>query len=96
MDDQTIEELRRPAKEKVTLKKSFMSHGEMKHIRTDLLHVTQRRLCAALIDPSDGEPIQGPMYSYWESGKRSIPLWAARRMRDLAEAAKSYDRREDT
>jgi len=91
MDDLTIKELRKKEKKERPLRRSFMSAGEAKHIRTELLRITQKRLVEALISPIDGEPILVSLYSHWEKGSRPIPLWAARRMRDLAEAARSYD-----
>lgn len=90
-DDATVEEMRKSTKPKPALKRSFMSPGELLNIRTVVLRVSQRKLGEQLLNPSNGQPCSVPQISYWETGSRAVPLWAARRIRDLAEAAKRYD-----
>lgn len=89
-DDPTVVEMRRPDARRTI---SFMAPGELLHIRREVLLVPQARLCEQLIDPTDGEACSTTTLSRWERGSRPVPLWAARRIRDLAEAAKNYDER---
>lgn len=89
-DDQTVNDMRRVDR-KEPLRRSYMSPGELIGLRTHVLRVKQNRLIEQLINPSTGEPCTATAYSRWETGKRRIPLWVARRVRDLAEAAKAYD-----
>jgi DNA-binding transcriptional regulator YiaG len=89
-DDQTVQEMRgrdTPAP------RSFMTASEMRSIRATVLRVTQGKLAEQLIKPTTGEPVTTGMVSRWEIGERPVPLWAARRIRDLAEAARRYDAR---
>jgi len=86
-DDLTITEMRR-AEEKGL---PFMTAGELLCLRTKVMRVTQARLCEQLISPSTGRPISTSIFSLWEKGRRAIPLWAARRTREIGEAAKSHD-----
>jgi hypothetical protein len=89
-DDQTINEMRM-VREKETLRPSFMSPGELLSIRTQVLRVPQGRVIEQLINPSTGSPCTVAAYCRWEKGHRPIPLWVARKMRDLEEAARKYD-----
>ncbi len=93
-DDLTISEIRREEEPKLP----FMSSGELLHLRKEVLGrpgrpCTQERLCKQLISPSTGESISQSVLSLWEKGKRPIPMWVARRVRALAEAAMKYDDR---
>lgn len=87
-DDITVEEMRA---EKPSGTRSFMTFGELRLLRTQTLRVTQEKLAEQLIKPLDGTPVTTGMVSYWETGYRPIPLWVARRVRELAEAARRYD-----
>jgi len=64
---------------------------ELRSLRTGVLRVTRLKLCDQLIRPENGKPLPLSTFSFWEDGKRPIPLWAARRVRELAEAARRYD-----
>jgi hypothetical protein len=90
-DDQTVEEMRIPKARPES--RSFMAAGELRLTRCTVLRVSQARLAEQLIDPSNGRPVSGPAVCLWETGRRPVPLWAARRIKDLAEAAKRYDLR---
>ena len=93
-DDQTVEEMRRePA---TTAPRSFMTPPELRTTRMNVLRVTQSRLSEQLIKPDTGLPVTTGTVCFWESGLRPIPLWAARRVRDLAEAARRYDAKRGT
>lgn len=92
-DDQTVQEMR-AAREPTTVARSFMAAAELRSLRETVLRVTQARLAAQLIKPEDGRPVSVETVSNWEHGRRAIPLWAARHIRDLAEAAKRYDAKE--
>ena len=89
-DDQTVNEMRRVV-ERENLKPEFISPGELFSIRTQALRVTQGRVVEQLINPSTGRPCTVAAYCRWEKGHRPIPLWVARKMRDLEEAARKYD-----
>lgn len=89
-DDQTVNEMRRVI-EKERLRPEFISSGELLSIRTQALRVPQSRVVEQLINPATGKPCTIAAYCRWEKGYRPAPLWVARRMRDLAEAAKKYD-----
>jgi hypothetical protein len=91
-DDLTVVEMRREHGQS-RLDKPFMSPGELINIRTVILRVTQVRLTEQLLDPSTGEQINQSSICLWEKGQRPIPLWAARHIRALAEAARRYDER---
>ena len=90
-DDQTVEEMRRAVPRERSAPKVFMTAMELRATRCNVLRVTQARLAEQLIDPDDGRPVSSPAISLWESSKRPIPLWVARRIRDLSEAARRYD-----
>jgi hypothetical protein len=87
-DDQTVEEMR---SRDVPAPRSFMTAAELRVIRFQTLRVTQGKLAEQLIKPTTGQPITAGLISRWEAGVRPVPLWAARRIRDLAEAARRYD-----
>lgn len=87
-DDQTVQEMRgrdTPAP------RSFMTASEMRTVRATVLRVTQGKLAEQLIKPTTGAPVTASIVCRWELGERPVPLWAARRIRDLAEAARRYD-----
>ena len=88
-----IEEMRMPPGGRKP-KRSFMGNIELRSIRVETLKVTQVALATNLIDPSDGEPISPYLISHWEAGSRAVPLWAARHIRILHDAALEYDRKE--
>lgn len=88
-DDLTVLEMRREQEKPLP----FMSSGELLYLRTKVMRVTQARLCEQLISPSTGAPVSTSIFSLWEKGRRAIPLWVARRTREIAEAIKSYDDR---
>ena len=90
-DHLTVIEMRRQDSDRFDLRREFMSAGELVNLRTEVLRVTQDRLVEQLISPSTGVPIKRAAVSLWEKGRRPIPLWAARRIRNLAEAARRYD-----
>ena len=74
-------------------RRSFMKPGEFAVLRQVVIRATQERVAEQLVDPDTGQPVTRNCLSAWERGARPVPLWAARRVRDLAEAARSYDRR---
>jgi hypothetical protein len=86
-DDLTVAEMRREPEKPLP----FMSAGELLYLRTKVMRVTQSRLCEQLISPSTGAPVSASIMSLWEKGRRPIPLWVARRTRDIAAAIKVYD-----
>lgn len=88
-DDKTVEEMRRETS--AATPRSFMSASEFRLTRANVLRVTQSRLAEQLIKPDTGRPVATGTVSFWETGLRPIPLWVARRVRDLAEAARRYD-----
>jgi hypothetical protein len=73
------------------LRRSFVAPGELVSLRTLVIRVSQTRLVEALIDPCTGEPLTRNALSHYERGTRPVPLWVARRVRDLADAARAYD-----
>jgi hypothetical protein len=89
-DDKTIEEMRTDTKQLRT-PRSFMTIQELRTLRETVLRVTRQKLCEQLIRPETGRPLPLSTYAFWETGRRAVPLWAARRVRDLAEAARRYD-----
>lgn len=89
-DDLTVAELRRDDA-KSRLDKPFMSAGELVYLRKTLMRVTQGRLCEQLISPTTGEPVSISILSLWEKSRRPIPLWVARRVRDLSECVRRVD-----
>jgi hypothetical protein len=70
-----------------------MNHTSVREIRIDILKVTQVALAKNLLDPSTGEPISSDLVCRWEKGDRAVPLWAARRIKSLHDAALEYDRK---
>jgi hypothetical protein len=89
-DDLTITEMRRAEEKDLP----FMTAGELLYLRTKVMRVTQARLCEQLISPSTGQPVSTSIFSLWEKGRRAIPLWVARRTREIGEAAKNHDERD--
>ena len=71
-----------------------MKCTELRRIRTDTLRVTQQSLAEQLVDPATGMPISGDLVCHWEHGTRAVPLWAARHISILAEAAREHDLKE--
>ncbi len=74
-------------------KRSFMDHLSVRETRVKVLKVTQKALAENLIDPSTGEPISPYLICKWEKGDRAVPLWAARHIAVLNNAALEYDRK---
>ncbi len=89
-DDLTVEEMRKPPANR-RVKRSFMSPRDMVRLRTEIMRVTKKQLAEQLLNPSTGHPINRSSLTFWETGRRPVPLWVARRIKDLAEAAKAYD-----
>jgi DNA-binding transcriptional regulator YiaG len=85
-DDLTVQGIRKVRRRK----RSFMSASELRLLRNTVIKVTQAELGAELINPDEGLPVRQSQVCAWESGRR-VPLWAARRVRELAEAARKYD-----
>lgn len=73
-------------------RKTFMRPEDARSMREVVLRATQAALAEQLDDPDTGEPISTATISRWESGVQSVPLWAARRIRKLAAAAREYDK----
>ena len=93
MSDATIREMREGGPGRA-LRRSFMKNTEVRHKRTNVMRVTQTKLAAQLIDPTTGQPIARESVCKWESGERAVPLWAARHINALAEAAREHDMKE--
>ncbi len=93
-DDQTVLEMRKDKDKPSRLDKPFMAAGELYTLRTETIRTTQQRLCDQLVSPSTGETCSTSIMSLWEKGKRPIPLWVARKVRDLAECARRLDAKE--
>lgn len=74
-----------------TQRRTFMNHTELRRIRVDTLRCSQQALASQLLNPASGVPINGAMVSRWERGERPVPLWAARHIRLLEEAARRHD-----
>lgn len=72
-------------------RRSFLPPLEFKRLRTDILMVSQQSLANHLINPVTGEPVVTATICRWERGVASVPLWAARRLRHLAEVAIRID-----
>ncbi len=89
-DDATVSEMRGVPRPKPP-KRSFMTQEELRLLRLTVIKVAQGKLAEQLLKPEDGLPVKQSRISDWETGVRPIPLWAARRIRELAEAAKRYD-----
>lgn len=89
-DDETVESMRSVKARRP--KRSFMAPNELRLLRMTM-RVTQEGLAKQLLDPDDGLPLKQSTISQWESGTRGyvVPLWAARRIRELAECAQRYD-----
>lgn len=68
--------------------RSFMHPDEMRSLRMNVLHVSQRELATQMISPFNGYPIAHYTVCKWERALIPVPLWAARRMRELAGTAK--------
>jgi hypothetical protein len=74
-----------------TQRRTFLSHADLKRIRVDVLRCSQQALASQLLNPATGLPINQGMVSRWELGERPVPLWAARHIRLLEEAAQRHD-----
>ena len=93
MTEDVIAELRASDKRP---RRTWMTAAELKNLRENIIRCTQRALAKQLLNPSSGEPINYSIVSRWEDGTRPVPLWAARHIRILGEAARHYDRPKDT
>ena len=91
MSDNTIREMRQQASPGRQPRRSFMKHEEVRGLRLNVLRVTQVKLAEQLIDPSTGMPVSAHLVCKWERGERAVPLWAARHIAALAEAARAHD-----
>lgn len=94
-DDETVREMRAAKTPPKPVPKTFMAASELRVLRATVLRVTQAKLAEQLIKPDDGRPATKGTVYLWEHGLRAVPLWAARRIRDLAEAARRYDARRE-
>lgn len=83
---------KRVAKQPVLPRRSFMSGNELLDIRHNVLNVTQEALAELVENPSTGDPITTATISRWENESLSVPLWAAKRLRELAERTKQRPR----
>ena len=72
-------------------RRSFMGAGELVRLRLLVLRATQEQVAGELVDPCTGLPLTRNALSHYERGLRPVPLWVARRVRDLAEAARAFD-----
>ncbi len=72
-------------------RRSFMPPHEFVRLRKSILHVTQKVLAEEMISPQTGEPVSNFTLCRWERGMSPVPLWAARRLRALAQVAASQD-----
>ena len=90
----TIKEMRERVGKGRKPRRSFMKNTEVRDIRTKVLRVTQAKLAEQLIDPGTGMPISDSLVFMWEVGDRAVPLWAARHILALADAARDYDMKE--
>ena len=72
-------------------RRTFLNHVEMKRIRVDILRCSQIALASQLLNPTTGQPVSTTSVSRWEKGIRPIPLWVARHVRLLQDAARKYD-----
>lgn len=86
-DDLTVQGIRKGRRRK----RSFMTPSELRLLRNTAIKVTQSQLASELINPDEGLPIKQSQVCAWETGARRVPLWAARRVRELAEVARKYD-----
>lgn len=86
-DDITVQSIRKTRPQK----RSFMAPSELRLLRSTVIKVSQEKLAAELIKPDDGLPVSQHRICNWETGVRRIPLWAARRVRELADVARKYD-----
>jgi hypothetical protein len=68
-------------------RRSFLKHEEFRRLRAGVLRITQTILARALISPDTGAPIGVSTVSRWEAGEFAIPLWAAKRIRQMVIAA---------
>ena len=74
-------------------RRTFMKAEEVRRLREQVMRVTQPALAEQLDDPDTGEPISISTISRWEGGTLAVPLWAARRIKRLADEAQAYDAR---
>ena len=72
---------------------SHMPPDEVRYIRKVVLGWSIPELADALIDPYTGEPVSLSALNKWSSGANPVPLWVARRLRDLAEKAEIENKR---
>lgn len=90
-DDLTVIEMRSKTPRSRAVQRTFMEASELRLLRTTVMRVNQAKLADQLIRPDTGEPVKLATVGYWEQGRRPIPLWVARRVRDLAEVARRFD-----
>jgi hypothetical protein len=76
-------------------RRTFISNTDLKRIRVDVLRCSQEALASQLLNPISGIPIAGVSISRWERGERPVPLWAARHIRLLEDAARQHDTSEE-
>lgn len=93
MSNDTIREMRKPPRGRQP-RRSFMKCTELRRTRTDTLRVTQQKLAEQMIDPATGMPVSENLVCKWERGERAVPLWAARHVSLLAQAAREHDMKE--
>jgi len=72
-------------------RRSFMHPDEVRRLRRMVIRVTQQKLAEQMLKPESGEPVSNIAVCRWERGMRPVPLWAARRLRHLAEVAAKHD-----
>lgn len=44
---------------------------------------TQRELARLLVDPSRGVPVTPHALQHWLNGRRAVPVWVLKRLREL-------------
>jgi hypothetical protein len=87
-DTDLVREMRIKSKPRIS-RRAFMRPSEFRRVRETILIVRQDTLAENLINPSTGQPVSGAAICRWETGQRPIPLWVARRMKALENAART-------
>ena len=86
-----LKEMREPPKVERPQRRSFMHPDELRRLRCNVIRATQKALAEQLLSPESGEPVSNFTVCRWEAGARPVPLWAARRIRNIAEIASRHD-----
>jgi hypothetical protein len=90
VEDEIMAALRTRKPRHIPQKRAFMDPANFKHLRKSVIKATQVMLAMQLVNPATGDAIATSTLSKYESGQLGIPMWVAKRMKELTSLVERY------